>query len=216
MPNKFGAILSSRHSLPKLQRFRYIYDFLYLRAHSSIGKVKCVPNIWKPIPRMCRGKAPNTSYCAGNSVYECPTGELFRCPSDMKCQKRGLRAYCIPPMAHENPEKLCDNFAEPEKASVCDAYNLKKITSCANGTVSLCPSGQMCDNDNPQAPTTAACKPYESNPNRWCSNKPLMSSFCVPRSEKALLILCSSTPHIFECPTGKCVQELGITAKCIQ
>lgn len=33
----------------------------------------------------------------GQSMVECPLGRVYPCPPDLWCQRRGLRAYCVPP-----------------------------------------------------------------------------------------------------------------------
>ena len=166
---------------------------------------------------MCEGKPPLTSYCFQNMTVQCPSGDAFLCPPDLECQRRGRRAFCVQPRFIENGEPSLDQICEaaPQGSSVCHPTNLKKIVSCPGKEVTFCPLGQMCDNDNPSDPTSAACKPIESNPARWCSNKPVMSSFCVPKDQEAKLVLCSLKPQILQCPTGKCVQELSITSRCV-
>lgn len=121
--------------------------------------------------------------------------------------------------------------------NICHPVNLKKLVKCSSGddsdssdlvgTSTICPVGYMCDNNDPRDPTTAACRPIEDNVERWCSNKPLLSSFCLPDivadenedgdGDSSKLVLCSTAPQIFSCPSSdsKCVQRQSISAKCV-
>jgi hypothetical protein len=104
-------------------------------------------------------------------TVECDTGESFQCPSDLVCKRRGRRAYCVPPGFYdqEPTSGFCQNV--PEGSTVCHPLNLKKLISCPGETVAYCGIGHMCEAKDDAA--KACCVPYQSNPDRFCSNKPV-------------------------------------------
>lgn len=181
---------------------------------SSLGRIQCVPNLWDPVGQLCYGKADGTSFCLNNqTVVECENGESFSCPADMACKRRGRRAYCVQPqfLRQEPTTGLCNGLKG--EGTVCHPTNLKKIIECPHESVSYCGIGHMCGLTGSDA-SKASCIPFEKDLDRFCSNKPLYSSRCVPGT-KGTLILCSQIPQLLDCPTRKCVQELSITARCV-
>jgi hypothetical protein len=91
---------------------------------------------------------------------------------------------------------------------------LKKIISCPGEKVEYCGGSNMCD--VPNGTDQACCVPFRSNLQRWCSNKPLYSSYCLKDRDENQIVLCSQTPQILDCPEGstRCLQDLSIKARC--
>jgi hypothetical protein len=89
---------------------------------------------------------------------------------------------------------------------------LKRIISCPDEEVQVCGLGQMCVVQGDAA--NATCADFDSDLRRFCSNKPLHSSFCFNNSG-GRFVSCSNNPQIVECPSGRCRQNFGITAECV-
>jgi hypothetical protein len=57
----------------------------------TTGSIDCVPNLWNPVNQLCLGRPTDTSFCFNNMTVECDAGEMFLCPSDLACKRRGRR-----------------------------------------------------------------------------------------------------------------------------
>ena len=203
--------------------------------------IECIENAASEESELCRGKEGDTAHCLSpQTIVECSKGEVFECAADMTCQKRGRRAYCIPPNMLQmsdsgNGGGVCDStigYSEGE-IRVCHPLNLKKVVTCPSGKEEVCPQGEICDvpsftsinsgNQMNGTLTGAVCVPYSQNMQRLCSNKPIHSSFCIPQSQQQSnsnggdeMIMCSYTPQLLKCDQGKrCVQNGGISADCV-
>ncbi|KAI3634057.1 hypothetical protein MIR68_007661 [Amoeboaphelidium protococcarum] len=166
----------------------------------------------------CVGIKIKSSKCLDETtIVECPKANVFKCSAGLKCVKRGFRAYCQTPDLPAGAQvDVCagyDGKDKPEK-QVCDVINLRKIVTCPSGKSSLCRTGFVCSLVN----GTAGCVPWAQSMNQFCSNKPLFSSFCVPRDNEIPqeFVECGQIPRVVSCPerARNCVQKNGITSEC--
>lgn len=139
-----------------------------LTSSSSPPSIQCLPDPNDRIVEQCKNALPNTSRCLDDhTVVECDVREALPCPSDMKCQRRGGRAYCVQPRfitpegesdaTGDGELDVCKGYQEtvnqmvnsstpyPPELSVCHPWNLKKKIDCPSGRVQICPNGHMCD-----------------------------------------------------------------------
>lgn len=181
-------------------------------AGVSVGTVQCAPNLCDPIVKLCRGKPEGSSYCYQNTTVECSSAQQFLCPPDFLCDRRGRRAYCVEPQYVGNipSSGFCNGLSSD--AHICHPTNLKKIVTCPSESISFCPIGQMCDVSVDA--TKASCIPYQDDPARFCYNKALYASYCLPYTNGEMIV-CGQSPNIVKCLTGRCFQNHSIVAQCI-
>lgn len=173
-----------------------------------------------PNVKKCSGISDNlyVSDCLDNkTILECPTANTFRnniywyleCAPDLVCEKRGLRSYCVDPTAEESEIVGCASNVK----STCDPINMRKQIDCVTGNQTLCSTSTVC---SPISKTETACVPWSEDLLRFCSNKPLFSSFCIAGDPDLQFVMCGQTPSIMRCPLGskKCFQNLSISAQC--
>ncbi|KAI3656202.1 hypothetical protein MP638_002651, partial [Amoeboaphelidium occidentale] len=180
----------------------------------------CVVDAARPAVAKCRN-APSdivTSDCLNDrTIVECPSLMTYSCPPDLVCQRRGRRGYCERPgiiNATESELNPCRNMKITNGTQLtCDTVNLRRVVSCPTGESFLCESGKVCA---VKSDSTVGCVSFTENMPRFCSNKPLFSSYCVPFDPPSRIILCGTTPTLYQCPVGspRCYQRLSITATC--
>lgn len=195
-------------------------NFICVVGDSGLGSVKCIPDLSKPEVKLCQDKPAHSSFCYDNMTVECDeSAQIYLCPADLICKKRGYRAYCVKPeFLHSEPTgDLCKGLDLSLATSICHPLNLKRIVQCPSEIIDICPHGSMCDSEYNSStqesnPKHACCVKNTSNLERFCSNKPVFSSFCQADGE---FILCSPQPQLVQCPSLKCHQERSITARCV-
>jgi hypothetical protein len=110
----------------------------------------------------------------------------------------------------------CRATREQENSSsiICDQINLRKVLTCPTGQYYICPAGTIC---SAVAPAISACVPLTQDLGRFCSNKPLFSSYCIPMDPLNRMVVCGYEPSILACPVdaARCTQRLSIIAKCV-